>query len=59
MFKGNPMNYVEPKTSRISGMDKMQLVVKSPNGEIPSLRYIGNPKTGKLSDFNFKRHSID
>jgi hypothetical protein len=44
---------------RYLGMHKMELVIKS-NGERKTvIHYIKDPKTGRLMDFKFKKHSVD
>nr|WP_247749707.1 RHS repeat-associated core domain-containing protein [Pseudoalteromonas viridis] len=41
------------------GMEKLELKVKSANGSDSVVHYVRDPKTGKLMDFKFKKHSTD
>ncbi|MFV0477643.1 MAG: RHS repeat domain-containing protein, partial [Parahaliea sp.] len=41
------------------GMEKMELKVKSANGNDSVVHYVRDPKTGDLMDFKFKKHSTD
>lgn len=44
---------------RYSGIYKMELKIKSKNGRDSVVHYVKDPKTGKLMDFKFKKHSND
>lgn len=44
---------------RFRGMTKMEYKVKSANGRDSVVHYVLDPKTGKIMDFKFKKHSID
>jgi len=44
---------------RFKGMDKMEYKVKSADGLDSVVHYVRDPKTGKLMDFKFKKHSTD
>ncbi|MEB0207261.1 hypothetical protein [Pseudomonas sp. CCC3.1] len=37
----------------------MELKIKSKNGRDSVVHYVKDPKTGKLMDFKFKKHSND
>jgi RHS repeat-associated protein len=41
------------------GMDKIELKIKSKNGNDSVVHYVRNPQTGELMDFKFKKHSTD
>jgi len=45
--------------SRFRGMEKVELKIKSANGRSSVVHYVRDPKTKKLMDFKFKRHSVD
>jgi hypothetical protein len=40
-------------------MEKMELKVKSRNGNDAVVHYVRDPSTGKLMDFKFKKHSTN
>ncbi len=44
---------------KFKGMEKWEYKVKSANGQDSVVHYVRDPKTGKLMDFKFKKHSID
>ncbi|WP_370600362.1 hypothetical protein [Pseudomonas nitroreducens] len=44
---------------RFKGMEKIELKIKSANGNDSVVHYVRNPETGELMDFKFKKHSID
>jgi hypothetical protein len=44
---------------RYEGMEKIRFKTKSDNGKISVVHYVRDPKTGKLMDFKFKKHSTD
>jgi hypothetical protein len=44
---------------RYKGMEKIEYKVKSANGRDSVVHYVRDPKTGKLMDFKFKKHSGD
>lgn len=44
---------------KFKGMEKMELKVKSVNGNDSVVHYVRDPKTNKLMDFKFKKHSTD
>jgi hypothetical protein len=43
--------------SRYKGMKKWEYKTKSKNGNDSVVHYVKDPKTGKLMDFKFKKHS--
>ena len=45
------------KDPRFKGMLKMELKIKSKNGNDTVVHYVKDPRTGKLADFKFKKHS--
>jgi len=45
--------------ARFKGMEKLELKVKSANGNDSVIHYVRDPKTEKLMDFKFKKHSTD
>lgn len=49
-------NLNDPK---FKGMEKMELKVKSANGNDSVVHYVRDPNTGNLMDFKFKKHSTD
>lgn len=49
-------NLGDPK---FKGMEKWEYKVKSANGRDSVVHYVRDPKTGKLMDFKFKKHSTD
>jgi len=44
---------------KFQGMEKIELKVKSSNGNDSVVHYVRDPKTGNLMDFKFKKHSVD
>jgi len=44
---------------RFKGMEKWEYKVKSAEGKDSVVHYVRDPKTGKLMDFKFKKHSTD
>jgi len=49
-------NLSDPK---FKGMEKMELKNKSGNGNDSVVHYVRDPRTGNLTDFKFKKHSVD
>ena len=49
-------NLSDPK---FKGMQKMELNVKSANGNDSVVHYVRDPKTGKLMGLKFKKHSTE
>jgi len=49
-------NLSDPK---FKGMQKMELKVKSGNGNDSVVHYVRDPKTGSGTDFKFKKHSTE
>ncbi len=47
------------KDRRYRGMQKMELEIISAGGRKSNVHYVRDPKTGKLMDFKFKKHSTD
>ena len=45
------------KDPRFKGMEKFSYKVKSANGRDSVVHYVRDPKTGRLMDFKFKKHS--
>ncbi len=41
------------------GMEKWEYKIKSAEGKDSVVHYVRDPKTGKLVDFKFKKHSTD
>jgi filamentous hemagglutinin len=44
---------------QFKGMEKWEYKVKSADGLDSVVHYVRDPKTGKLMDFKFKKHSTD
>ncbi|MBD8513416.1 hypothetical protein IFO68_12120 [Photobacterium sp. CAU 1568] len=44
---------------KYKGMEKMELRVKSVNGNDSVVHYVRDPNTEHLMDFKFKKHSTD
>ena len=55
--KGVPLKDIMLKDPRYKGMEKWEYKVKSKDGKDSVVHYIKDPKTGKLMDFKFKKHS--
>lgn len=51
-----PIKLNDPK---YKGMEKWEHKIKSKNGNDSVVHYVRNPKTGKLMDFKFTKHSTD
>jgi filamentous hemagglutinin len=49
-------NLNDPK---FKGIEKVELKVKSANGQDSVVHYVRDPKTGELMDFKFKKHSVE
>ncbi|MEB2624733.1 MULTISPECIES: hypothetical protein [Pseudomonas] len=47
------------KDPTFEGMNKVELKVKSKNGQDSVVHYVKNPSTGELMDFKFKKHSAE
>lgn len=47
------------KDPRYKGMQKMEHKTKSANGRDSVVHSVGDPNTGELLDFKFKKHSTD
>jgi len=47
------------KDPQYQGMKKMEYKTKSAQGKDSVVHYVKDPKTGKLMDFKFKKHSTD
>jgi hypothetical protein len=50
---------VTPGDPKLKGMEKWEYSVKSKDGLDSVVHYVRDPKTGKLMDFKFKKHSLD
>lgn len=48
---------IELNDPRYKGMEKWEYKVKSADDKDSVIHYVKNPKTGKLMDFKFKKHS--
>jgi hypothetical protein len=53
----NTDNLKELDDLRYKGMEKWEYRAKSKNGNDSVVHYVKDPKTGKLMDFKFKKHS--
>lgn len=47
------------KDPQFKGMEKIELKVKSINGQDSVVHYVRDPATGQLMGFKFKKHSVD